>query len=161
MIALEHHPCRQKDYTRPVNFVSSGRTGEEGDGTGDEDSDYGEEVRLTTPISCTVESSLIFLPTLFGTYENGLILDVMCNAMYQELDEEAKRILEQLEQQKLDRGGQKAGIGKFTHASLEKNKKLSMFKTQEQKSKQHTLKKEGIDIIKKKILVWRSSTKKN
>lgn len=44
----------------------------------------------------------------------------------QDLDEEAKRILEGLEQKKLEKGGEKAGVGKFTHASLEKNKKLAM-----------------------------------
>ncbi len=32
-----------------------------------------------------------------------------------------------MEQKKLEKGGQKAGVGKFTHASLDKNKKLSMF----------------------------------
>ena len=45
----------------------------------------------------------------------------------QELDEEARRILEGLEQQKLERGGKKASVGSFTEASLEKNKHLSMF----------------------------------
>ena len=39
--------------------------------------------------------------------------------------------MEQLDQRKMDRGGKKAGVGKFTHASLEKNKKLGMFKTEE------------------------------
>ena len=49
----------------------------------------------------------------------------------QELDDEAKRILEGLEQRKLEKGGKKAGIGKFAHASLDKNKKLGMFNTTE------------------------------
>ena len=48
-------------------------------------------------------------------------------SLLQDLDEEARRILEGLEQEKLERGGEKAGVGKFTKASLDKNKKLSMF----------------------------------
>lgn len=34
--------------------------------------------------------------------------------------------MEGLEQEKLERGGKKARVGNFTHASLEKNKLLSI-----------------------------------
>lgn len=63
----------------------------------------------------------------YGLLCYGIIVCVMIK----ELDEEAKRILEELDQRKLTEGGKKAGIGKFTHASLEKNKKLEMFQTGE------------------------------
>ena len=46
---------------------------------------------------------------------------------FQELDEEARRILEGLEKRKLEKGGKKTGVGKFTYASLDKNKELGMF----------------------------------
>lgn len=58
------------------------------------------------------------------------MLDLWTLLTVQELDEEAKRILEGLEQVKLEKGGKKAGIGKFAHASLDKNKKLGMFKSE-------------------------------
>ena len=45
----------------------------------------------------------------------------------QDLDEATKHILEALDQRKLQEVGEKAGVGKFRTASLEKNKKLSMF----------------------------------
>ena len=48
----------------------------------------------------------------------------------QELDEETQRILEGLEQAKLSKAGKKAGIGNFAHASLDRNKKLGMFKVE-------------------------------
>lgn len=44
----------------------------------------------------------------------------------QDLDLEAKKILESWDQVKLGRGGQAAGVGKFRTAALDKNKKLSM-----------------------------------
>ena len=47
--------------------------------------------------------------------------------LHQDLDEATKHILEALDQRKLQEGGEKAGVGKFRTASLEKNKKLSMF----------------------------------
>jgi hypothetical protein len=47
----------------------------------------------------------------------------------QDLDEATKHILEALDQRKLKEVGEKAGVGKFRTASLEKNKKLSMFNT--------------------------------
>lgn len=50
-----------------------------------------------------------------------------------ELDEEAKRILEGLDKRKLDKGGKKAGVGKFTYASLDKNKELGAFNAKAEK----------------------------
>ena len=47
----------------------------------------------------------------------------------QDLDEATKHILEALDQRKLQEMGEKVGVGKFRTASLEKNKKLSMFNT--------------------------------
>lgn len=47
----------------------------------------------------------------------------------QDLDEATKHILEALDQRKLQEVGEKVGVGKFRTASLEKNKKLSMFNT--------------------------------
>ena len=50
--------------------------------------------------------------------------------LHQDLDEAAKNILESLDQRKLEEEkGEKAGVGKFRTASLDKNKKLSMFAT--------------------------------
>ena len=35
--------------------------------------------------------------------------------------------MEERQQRKLEKGGEKAGVGRFRHASLESNKKLKMF----------------------------------
>lgn len=69
--------------------------------------------------------------------ENGTSLRLIwltrgLNLIFQELDEEANRILEGLEQIKMEKGGKKAGIGKFAHASLDKNKKLGMFESEKE-----------------------------
>ena len=94
---------RRKDYTRPVNFVSSNQREDEDDG----DSDSDKEV-----------------PKMFL-----IALDVNFVAFSQDLDEATKHILEALDQRKLQEVGEKVGVGKFRTASLEKNKKLSMFST--------------------------------
>ena len=44
----------------------------------------------------------------------------------QDLDLEAKKILESFDQVKMDRGGQASGAGKFRTAALDKNKKLGV-----------------------------------
>ena len=56
-------------------------------------------------------------------------LNVNLVAFSQDLDEATKHILEALDQRKLQEVGEKVGVGKFRTASLEKNKKLSMFNT--------------------------------
>ena len=56
-----------------------------------------------------------------------IALGVHFVASFQDLDEAAKHILEALDQRKLQEVGEKVGVGKFRTAALEKNKKLSMF----------------------------------
>ncbi len=56
--------------------------------------------------------------------------EILVSTFLQDLDEETKQILEQLDQRKLESGGKKSG---FAHASLEKNKNLATINTSEEK----------------------------
>lgn len=47
--------------------------------------------------------------------------------------------MEERQQRKLEEGGEKAGVGRFRHASLESNKKLKMFATTSQSTSGKTL----------------------
>ncbi len=59
--------------------------------------------------------------------------EILVSTFLQDLDEETKQILEQLDQRKLESGGKKSGMGGFAHASLEKNKNLATINTSEEK----------------------------
>ena len=47
--------------------------------------------------------------------------------LLQDLDAEAQRILQGLEEKTVEKGGEKIGIGKFRTAAVEKNKTLGSF----------------------------------